>query len=73
MAATPPQAAQEPQRLPCEGVVLVQSWAGLSRLSCTILAATPKRYRVRMHDTTFQGRFVAGQTKLVPRHAVRFT
>lgn len=49
--------------------VNLQSWAGLTKHPVTILAETPKYYRVRWEEQAFQ--HGKGSVSLVPKSAIR--
>ena len=57
-------------------VVCVDSWAGRQEHACTVAGETPKRYRITVDKPTALppgfSILVPGQTKLVPKAAVRF-
>ncbi len=56
------------------GKVCLQGWAGYTEHPCTIDSETPKKYRVRLDESTRLpgGRVVpAGESVLVPKHAVK--
>ena len=52
-------------------------WAGIAWHPITVIGETPKRYRITSRDgkpITFAAdrRLAAGESMLVPKHAVRF-
>lgn len=49
--------------------VLLESWAGSSRIPATVVKPTPKGAQVKWGRTAF--RFVEGKTSWVPRSALR--
>ncbi len=57
-------------------VVCVNSYAGRQEHPCRVVGETPKRYRITVDKpTALPPKFsilAPGQTKLVPKHAVRF-
>jgi len=52
-----------------EVYVLLESWAGSSRIPATVVKPTPKGAKVRWGRTAF--RHVEGTTSWVPRSALR--
>jgi hypothetical protein len=61
--------------MPCPALVCLNGWAGYRRHRITILAEHKRSYRVRWDDVPCnrphnRGRFVPGQTYLVPKTAV---
>lgn len=49
--------------------VVLESWAGRTRHPVTILAETPKRYKVRWEERAFHHE--AGSVSYVPKGAVK--
>jgi hypothetical protein len=54
-----------------QAFVHLNSWAGRTKHSVTILKETPKRYYVRWDDqTSFLGRFETGCYYYIPKYAI---
>ena len=71
------QDAKRPlDRLVMPAVVCVNSWGGRQEHPCRVIAETPKRYRITVDvPTALPPGFtllMPGETKLVPKHAIRF-
>ena len=60
-----------------EGFIQLDGWAGRSESRVLVIGETAKRYRIQaITRTKLAGRYRyidAGQTTLVPKHAVSFT
>ncbi|RPJ40084.1 MAG: hypothetical protein EHM35_00310 [Planctomycetaceae bacterium] len=57
-------------------VLLLDGWAGRSRIPVEVVGETPKRYRVKLlADARLPGgrQFQAGAVVLVPKHAIART
>ena len=56
--------------------LMLDGWAGVSRQPVEVIGETPTRYRIQARQRTkLAGRsrwIEAGETALVPKHAVRF-
>lgn len=65
-----------PEPEPRQAYICLDGWAGRSEQAVLVIGETPKRYRIKAVMKTFlAGRsraMVAGDTALVPKHAVRF-
>ncbi len=73
-----PKISSEPENaMSTTGLLLMDSYAGRTCTPVEIVGETPKRYRIRaIEDTKLAGRnrwLAAGETALVPKHAVRLT
>ena len=58
-----------------EAVVVMESFAGITRHACVVVGETAKKYRVKMKERTRLPRHrwvYAGEPTLVPKHAVEF-
>ena len=72
------QQATKPDGYPTTGrdaVVVMESFAGITRHPCVVVGETPKRYRVRMKQRTRLPRcrwVYAGELTTVPKHAIDF-
>ena len=64
------------ERIVMPAVVCVNSWAGRLEHPCRVIGETPKRYRIEVDKQTALppgfSLLLPGQTKLVPKHAIRF-
>lgn len=48
----------------------LDTWAGRARVFVTVIAETPKRFRVRCEQRAF--RMHPGEVRLVPKYAITF-
>jgi len=60
-----------------QGLLLLEGWAGRTETPVEVVGQTEKKYRIRaITETRLAGRYrwlAAGETTLVPKHAVRIT